>query len=119
MRIAAIALTVLVSTTTLAVDKPTFTCGVRSKVDRGRYGMEARIRCSSFHVNNIPEWRLYGANEDMLTDFDEGRQFEFLAPDMWRLLEMRALDDEENETRARVWVRIHSGKVEWKQYGNE
>ena len=115
-----LALVLLLSLTLAAEEpRPTFTCGIRSKINRGRFGTVARILCTSRHTNGIPEWRLFGADEDMLTDFDTSRQFEFVAPDEWRLLEMRAVDAEGTEVRARVWVRVYSGQVEWAKYGNE
>jgi hypothetical protein len=67
----------------------------------------------------MPEWRLFGSDEDMLTDFDESYAFEFIAPAQWRLLEMKFFVGERGY-KFRVWVRDNgNGGFEGRKYGSE
>jgi hypothetical protein len=69
--------------------------------------------------STVPEWRLFGSDEDMLTDFIQDFGFEFIAPDKWRLLEMSYYVGE-RKSRFRVWVRGgNDGSVESREYGRE
>lgn len=62
------------------------------------------------------EWRLFGVDEDMLTDFNSGRTFHFIAPHQWRVLEMKAYDGEQLVARKRMRVRHHGQSIEYGEF---
>jgi hypothetical protein len=98
----------------LAQNAPSFTCQ-RTNADP-RY---PTAKCAATNTgDNVPTWRLYGASEDMLMDFNEGFTFAFDVPTEWRLLEMR-VETEQRRIGVRVWVRAWRGKVQWKRIGDE
>lgn len=95
-------------------DPPSFTCHRTSASPR-----DLKAKCAAQNVGSyVPTWRLYGASEDMLMDFNEGFTFAFDVPDQWRLLEMR-IETEKSKVAVRVWVRAWRGKVQWKRIGDE
>jgi hypothetical protein len=95
-------------------DPPSFTCHRTNANPR-----DPKAKCAAQHVgSNVPTWRLYGASEDMLMDFNEGFTFAFDVPGEWRMLEMR-VETERQKIAVRVWVRAWRGKVQWRRMGDE
>lgn len=76
------------------------------------------IMCRSIHAPSVPEWRLFGSNEDQLTDYTEGWHFRFECPREWRLLEMKTWDGD-TLIRVRHWIRCHAGQFQGQEYGKE
>lgn len=98
----------------IAQEPPSFTCHRTSANPR-----DLKAACSATNTgNNVPTWRLYGSDEDMLMDFNEGFTFAFDVPGEWRMLEMR-VETERQRIAVRVWVRGWRGKIQWRRMGEE
>jgi hypothetical protein len=79
-----------------------------------------RVRCVAAHVGDASlEWRLYGDSDDALTDFNEGNDFRFEAPTVWRLVELRVIATDERRIRIRLWVRWQGREIEFRRIGQE